>query len=50
MNKSDFLETVKNFSREDFYKYLNRNIEKKQKLINIIIITDNDLFNSKKSK
>ena len=48
MNKSEFLEIVKKFSREDFYNYLNRNIEKKQKLINVIVIVDDDSFNNKK--
>jgi hypothetical protein len=48
MNKSEFLEIVKNFSRKDFYDYLNRNINKKQKLINVVIIVDDDSFNNKK--
>ncbi len=48
MNKSEFLEIVKNFSRKDFYEYLNRNINKKQKLINVVVIVDDDSFNNKK--
>ena len=48
MNKSEFLEIVKNFSRKDFYDYLNRNINKKQKLINVVVIVDDDSFNNKK--
>ena len=49
VNKSEFLEIVKNFSRKDFYDYLNRNINKKQKLINVVIIVDDDSFNNKKN-
>ena len=48
MNKSEFLKILKNFSRKDFYDYLNRNINKKQKLINVVIIVDDDSFNNKK--
>lgn len=36
MEREEFLEIVKNFSREDFKKYLYREINKKQKLITII--------------
>lgn len=36
MERDEFLKIVKNFSREDFKKYLYREINKKQKLIMII--------------
>lgn len=36
MERAEFLDIVKNFSREEFKKYLYREINKKQKLITIV--------------
>ena len=44
IDKKSFLEIVKNFSREEFRDYLYRDINKKRKLLNIIIIVnDNEI-------
>jgi ribosomal protein L20A (L18A) len=40
IDKKSFLETVKNFSREDFKEYLYRDINKKRKLLTIAIKVD----------
>ena len=40
IDKKSFLETVKNFSREDFREYLYRDINKKRKLLTIVIKVD----------
>lgn len=49
INKNSFLSQVINFSREDFRKYLYRNINKKQKLIEPIIFIDDLTIKNKKS-
>lgn len=36
MEKQEFLDIVKNFSREDFKKYLYREINRKRKLLVVI--------------
>jgi hypothetical protein len=44
IDKKSFLEIVKNFSREEFRDYLYRDINKKRKLLNVIIIVnDNEI-------
>ena len=40
IDKNGFLETVKNFSREDFREYLYRDINKKRKLLTVVIKVD----------
>ena len=40
IDKKDFLETVKNYSREDFREYLYRDINKKRKLLTVVIKVD----------
>lgn len=46
MKKEEFLEIVKNFSRDDFKEYLYRKINKKRKLMVIIKMNpDRDIKN-----
>lgn len=49
MDKKSFLEIVKGYTREDFRNYLYRDIDKKRKLLNIVIIVDDNDIEKYKS-
>ena len=49
IDKKSFLEIVKNFSREEFRDYLYRDINKKRKLLNVIIIVNDNEIEKYKS-
>lgn len=49
IDKKSFLEIVKGFSREEFREYLYRDINKKRKLVNIVIIVNANDINKYKS-
>ena len=49
IDKKSFLEIVKGYSREDFRNYLYRDINKKRKLVSIVIIVDANDVNKYKS-
>ena len=49
IDKKSFLEVVKGYTRENFREYLYRDINKKRKLLNIVIIVDANEINKYKS-